>query len=738
MPSTATPRQLKPSEALELAADLRRQRRLGEAEQIYRTLLQSRPEHADTLFGLGALCRQARRFDEAVSLLTHVVALDADNAAAHNELGLALAELNRPEAALAQCRRAVALRPDFIEAYNNLGSMLLLGGRAVEAASQFEAALALKPDSAEILSNLGNALAAAGRHAQALESFRQALKLKPDLAIAHHNMGVALAALDRPEDAVAQFEKVVALQPNNVDGYVRLGNVLVTLQRSEDALAQYKRALGLHQRSAGAQAGVGTALALLNRHEEAVPYLQKAVALAPQVAEFHNNLANSLTALDRCDEAIVHFRQALSLKPSFTAPHANLGNALESLGQMDEALVSYQAAIAADPREPANHHNIGNLLRILGRFEESRHAFEKAIALAPNKAEYYRGLSDSMTFTAADNHLVVAMEDLTGRDTLPDKERAELHFALAKAYDDLGQTEPAVRHLLEANRLTRREVDYDEPESLGQLRRIASVFTSKMMREQDGGNPSTVPIFIIGMPRSGSTLIEQILASHPEVYGAGELPDFSKLAGTICQRDEATMPFAEMMVPIPAGELAQLGAKYLAGIVALAPTAAHITDKMPSNFRLAGLIHLVFPNAKIIHARRNPVDTCLSCFSKLFRRNQPFSYELRELGRYYRAYERLMDHWRRVLPEGTMLEVQYETLVADFEAQSRRIIAHCGLDWDPSCLAFHRTERPVRTASSMQVRQPLYQSAVGRWKAYEPWLGPLLEELGLDFYTSVS
>jgi hypothetical protein len=234
------------------------------------------------------------------------------------------------------------------------------------------------------------------------------------------------------------------------------------------------------------------------------------------------------------------------------------------------------------------------------------------------------------------------------------------------------------------------------------------------------------------MPRSGTTLVEQILASHPKVFGAGELPDIAKAVARLSGTDGAPQGFPEVVSSMTGEQLRQLGASYVSAIQALAPKAERITDKMPNNFRLAALIHLALPNARIIHTRRHPVDTCLSCFSLLFAGDHPYSYDLAELGRYYRAYEALMEHWRDILPEGVMLEVQYEDITADLDAQARQIVAHCGLEWDDACLAFYKTQRPVRTASAAQVRQPIYRTSVGRWRPYKDLLGPLIEALGVD------
>jgi hypothetical protein len=264
---------------------------------------------------------------------------------------------------------------------------------------------------------------------------------------------------------------------------------------------------------------------------------------------------------------------------------------------------------------------------------------------------------------------------------------------------------------------------------LARFARIRAIFSADLMARRSGiGCASSVPVFVIGMPRSGTTLVEQILASHSKVFGAGELPDLSNAVARLRVQDGHAFP--EIVPLLSDRQLRQIGENYAASISSLAPAAERITDKMPLNFFFAGLISLALPNARIIHVRRDPVDTCFSCFSTLFTGEHRVAYELSELGRYYRAYENLMEHWRRVLPAGAMIEVQYEKVVADLEGEARRLIAHCGLEWEDACLAFDRTERAVRTASVAQVRRPIYRSSVGRWQRYQLHLRPLLDALG--------
>jgi Sulfotransferase family len=367
---------------------------------------------------------------------------------------------------------------------------------------------------------------------------------------------------------------------------------------------------------------------------------------------------------------------------------------------------------------------------MLGRTEEARRAFETAVQLAPRRVLFYAGLAEIRRFAKGDRHLA-AMKNLA-RDLarLGREEQIQLHFALGKAFADLTQHDRSFCHLLAGNTLKRQQINYDEATVLGEFDRIRAVFTRGLMQDKRGlGHPSSVPVFIIGMPRSGTTLVEQMLASHPKVFGAGELSDFRDAVVRLAAREAVPQPYPETVSSMTGPKLFSLGADYLAHVRRMAPSADRITDKMPGNFLAAGLVHLALPNARIIHIRRDPIDTCFSCFSTLFAADHPHAYDLGELGRYYRAYAALMEHWHDLFPVEVMIEVQYETLVTDFEGEARRIVAHCGLDWDDACLAFYRTQRPVQTASMLQVRQPIYQSSVGRWRPYQDMLGPLLEAL---------
>jgi tetratricopeptide (TPR) repeat protein len=466
------------------------------------------------------------------------------------------------------------------------------------------------------------------------------------------------------------------------------------------------------------------------RYVEAIRLYEQVLALKFDLPAIHNNLGHALNSLGRPAAADAAFQRAIALKPHNPEALCNWGLALVDLDRLDEAEAKYLQAIRINARFAGAYNNLGLLLKEKGRLPEAKQAFERAIELAPKKFSYYCNLADVRPFVAGDPYLKVIETAADGYAALSVADKMQLKFALAKAYDDLNQPENAFRHLLEANRLKRQQVDYDETATLGLMVRLRELIGRDFIEARQGcGRTSATPVFIVGMPRSGTSLIEQILASHSQIFGAGELLLVDQVAGHIRNLLPGAPPFPEMMLKMSPADFRSIGAIYLDKLAQRASTAMRITDKMTVNFLFLGLIHLALPNATIIHAVRDPADTCVSCFATHFTKGNQHTYDLAELGRYYRHYRNLMAHWHDVLPPGRIMDVHYEDLVADLERVARRIVAHCGLSWDARCLDFHRTERPIRTASASQVRKPIYRDSVGRWRRYHAFLDPLFAEL---------
>lgn len=610
-----------------------------------------------------------------------------------------------------------------------LGHIRLQQNRFAEAEVLFRRAAKIEKKSADAQHKLAIALTGIGRLEEAIKHYRNSQSLKPDVAETYNNLGYTLQQLGRHDEAVEQFRKAVAINRNYPEAYNNLGNALQSLKKPEEAIQHYRQALILRPNFFEAHNGLASALTTLNLYTEAIKHCETALVIAPNSPEAHINIANALGAIDRPQDALAHYQKAIANDPSNPEPYTRASFALYRLGKIQEAVAVCEKAVAVKPNHGGALAQLGNSLRALGRMNEATQCYEKAIANMPADANVYHSLVNSKRMTVDDQHFIAVKELADKMELFDTDDQISLHFALGKAFDDVNEYQKSFQHFRKGNALKRQQfVEYDEADSLMKFDRIIATFSSEMLQERkDFGDPSNVPIFIVGMPRSGSTLVEQVLASHTNIFGAGELREFGNLASKIVGPEGSTFP--EAAASLSSEMLRTLAAQYLHSIRCLAPDAERITDKMPSNFLNVGLIHLAFPNARIIHTRRNLCDIAMSCFSTLFAVGQAHTYDLAELGRYLRAYEKMMDHWRKVLPKGAMIEIEYEKMVGDLEAEARRIIEHCGLQWDDACLSFYKNSRPVLTASVTQVRQPVYKGSVGRWQRYENELQPLLQAL---------
>jgi tetratricopeptide (TPR) repeat protein len=547
---------------------------------------------------------------------------------------------------------------------------------------------------------------------------------------AHATVGAALLALGRGEDAAGAYEASLAADPEQAEAYFGLGSALRALGRNEEALACFDRALAIDPDYPEAMVGRAATLAALGRHAEARAGFAEALDFDPEFVEARCGLAASLAELDEADEAEREFGLALAAHPDHTPALIDLAMLLRNANRPREALPLLRRALALQPEDAELLLALGETLEECGEFVDAQELFERMAKDAPRSARaLYVALRDRRA--EAGDPLVQSLLALA--DDLPRLTRGErifVHFALGKALAELGEPERAFAHLIEGNTLRRQEIEYDEGLVLGAFDRIRSSFAGSLAPARPIlGAPPVKPIFIVGMPRSGSTLVEQVLASHPLVQGGGERTDFIAAMRAVGLDSAPGANFPDTVVGSTPLEIRALGIDYLRRVSADAGEGGFVTDKSTVNFTAVGLIYMAIPGARFIHCLRDPIDTCLSCFSKLFTADVPFAFDLAEIGRYYAAYERVMAHWRDVLPLGAMLDVRYEDLVADLEGQARRMLDYCSLPWDPAVLDFHRSPRPVRTASLRQVRQPIYRTSVGRWRPDDSLLRPLAEAL---------
>ncbi|MCA0202177.1 MAG: sulfotransferase [Proteobacteria bacterium] len=531
----------------------------------------------------------------------------------------------------------------------------------------------------DVLHLLGLAEHQLGNHAAAASLIREAIGLEAGQPAYHNNLASALVAVKDFAGAIESAKRALVLVP----GYTQAQNNIASAHYWRARIAQDE-----------------------HRYADAAADYRAALAIDPSLAEAHCNLCFVLTMMEDYTGAVTHGRAAISLRTGYTDAHNNLGYAEHMSGDLDAAEASYMRTLAIDPEYAPAHNNLGNIFKERGQQDRAADAFRRAIVCVPDFARAHFNLADVITFTpdSADLERLRAQASLIAARA-PEQARY-IHFAMGKALTDLGEPDAGFRHYLAGNALVRRMISYDEASVLKQMHDAPSQSVSGV------GAPSDIPIFIVGMPRSGTTLVEQILASHPAVRGGGERRDF-----------------AAAIRACGLGDPRRLGETYLARLPALGAGQTRITDKLPANFLHARLIHAALPGARIIHVMRDPADTCVSNFSKLFDIGQEFTYDLGELGRYYVAYHRLMETWRRELPQRAFTDISYETLVGDLEGEARRLLEFCGLAWDPACLAFHKNARIVQTASATQVRKPLYRNAIGRANEVKAHIARLLTEL---------
>jgi tetratricopeptide (TPR) repeat protein len=664
-------------------------------------ILVQRPDQADALHLLGLIAQGSGQSAAALHFLRLACAAPGATALYLSNL----AEICRQAALLGEgeqaARRAVALDPALAGAWNNLGIILQEAGKFEESRLCLEKALALGPESPLAHNNLGNTCKRLGEFALAESHWLRALALREDYAQPHSNLANLYGERGEYDEAVAHARRAIALKPDFADAYINLAMVESGRGNYASAIAVLDTSLSFAANNATAMAAKAMALQQLDRLEEAHVWAKRAAAAAPGNAEAVHALGQVSQAIGDAQEALAAYERAASL-PGTVADKAEASRAL--------------------------------LLMEMGETAAARQAFDAALERRPRSATLHYNRADIMRFTAGDPGIEAMLELLgpSGCDSALD--RMLLHFALGTAYLQLGDGAAAFRHLNEGNRMKRATFSYDSAATAAWLATIAQAFDAPTMRRLAAGRPPAAagprftPVFVIGMPRSGTTLVEQILASHPEVFGGGEM---NFLARSL----EPAGPYPALASRLQADDLTAMGRAYLSAVAKrLGPSVVDshrvVVDKMPANFLYAGPIHLMLPQARIIHCLRDPVDTCLSCYSKLFTREQLFTYDQRELGDFHRAYQALMAHWRSVLPASHFLEIDYEAVVQDTEGQARRMLDFIGLDWSASCLEFYRTHRPVRTASVNQVRQPIYKTSAGRWRQFAPELAPLLAALG--------
>jgi tetratricopeptide (TPR) repeat protein len=722
-------------DVLTAAIEMHRSGQLGAASQLYQRVLAREQGNAEALHLLGVLHHQQGNHTRAIELIVRAVAIKPNSHIYHANLAEAYRALGDFDRAAGCCRAALSIWADYPEALCNLGAALQGLGKSAEAVEHLERALELRPDFVVAHSNLGIALRDLGRKDEALEHFRRAVELDATFAPAQTNLGQTLLDLGKTDDALPHCQEAVRLDPNSAVLHHNLGNTLRALERLVDAKVSYLEALRLDPKLGLSNAHLGLVLQKEGQLSDALVWLKKAVELEPTNIDFWQWLAELHDEMEESGESIPCWERVVALDPDRAAAQLSLGWALQDESRFDLAREHYDAAIQLQPDFAAAYLNLGGLLEEMGDMVAAERSFRTSLEKNATYALPHARLATLLRSKLPEADLA-ALEERLKDDKLVEGPRARLLFALAHALDGKAEYARAAECLRESNALTletnRTRRDYAAADHEKFVDGLIRAFDPDWLARNSGaGNETRRPVFVFGLPRSGTTLVEQVLASHSQIFGAGELRlarrSFEGIPGVL-GRTGAPRDCVGFLDGEAIKKLAETHVERLAAIDG--GKSSRIVDKMPDNYMYIGLLSVMFPRAVFIHCRRDLRDIAVSCWMTDFRSIR-WSNDQSTITSRFRQYHRMMNHWRAVLP-ARILEVNYEETVTDLESTARRMIDACGLSWEPACLEFHRTERPIRTASVMQVRQPVYQRSVARWKNYEPTLAELFAGLPGD------
>jgi tetratricopeptide (TPR) repeat protein len=571
---------------------------------------------------------------------------------------------------------------------------------------------------------------AAGQFQEGEALAKKVLESDKKNAQAHYVLGLGHYMRKQYRIAAQAFKVAAVNAPQNPMIFSNLGESLRRSKQTEEALKAFNKSLHLLPNFNLALMGMANCFSDLKQNEKAIKAFQRLIAANPDFAPAYHYLGAHLSRNDQYKQALPMLRKAVALRENYFDAQMTLAGTLESLDKVDEAIQVFESILEHQPKNIPALMNLGNIQKTLGKLDEANEMFDRVLEIDPENLGVQYSLSHSVNGKEASN--IENLEKRFDDPRLPKEAKRALHFTIGKYYDDKGEPEKAFEHFKQGNEMDDRIPPYKPEQFRGGVDRLMEVYTEDFYKQRKGmGCESEVPVIIVGMPRSGTSLTEQILSSHTRVFGAGELKNLGDIMRSIQSRFKSKAPYpnsVRMLDPITA---CNLGERYVAEVQDLADRGDfdRITDKMPGNHTNLGLLASILPKARVVHCMRNPMDSCFSNFSHNFASVISFSRDLEWLGHHYKDYRRIMEHWKKVLPLEIM-ELRYEDMIADNEGMSKKLIDFVGLDWDPACLEFQKTERRVKTASTVQIRQPIYSSSVARWRRYEEQLKPLYDTLG--------
>ncbi len=660
---------------------------------------------------------------EALDAVQTLISQHPNESLLYNISGVCFKATGQLEMALKCFEEAVKLKPNFADANYNLGLTLQDLNQLDAAIESYQATLGLQKSYFKAHNNLGIIYKELGQMGDAVKSYKKAIDLHPNFAEAHNNLGTTLQEMGQLDEAANCYERALAIQPDYIEVHNNLGNTLNLLGQTDEALNSYKQALSINPDYADARNNLGIIHHEMGQLDEAIKCYEKVIAINPENAEAHNNLGVTLNKLTQFHEAINCYEQALAINPNYDESYFNLGTTLYELGRNDEALNSYKQTLIINPDYADAYNNIGNILQELGQFDEAFSNYVYALAIDPDNAEFHRNLALMKNYKKGDTQ-VIKMQSLLSDDNLSKSERIQLCFALAKAYDDLGEKDELFKILNQGNYLRKDELNYSIEKDLNNHSLFKKMFVSNIENLSSYDSLSIRPIFIVGMPRSGTTLVEQIISSHHKVHGAGELNALDNLIAPIMNN------YSPHNNSLSEKNFLLIRQGYSKKLSNLDVIESVITDKMPTNFKNIGFILKAFPEAKIIHLKRDAMAICWSIYQRYFpAEGIGFAYDMEDLGEFYNSYTEMMTFWHELFPN-QIYDISYEDLTTNQEQETKKLLEYCELDWDKNCLNFHKNKRAVKTSSSFQVKEKMYQGSSDVWTKYKTQLKPLIDSLG--------
>ena len=647
---------------------------LKEAQKLYQTVLEAFPKNKRAQKGLAALNKpkKSNTYERPPQDKTNQL-LNLYN---HGQL----------EVVVEQAKALTLQYPDAFVVWNILGAAAAQTGQIEQAINAFKRVIAIKPDYADSYNNMGNILKEQGKLEEAIAAFNKAISLKPDYAEAHNNMAVTLQKQGKLEEAIEAYKKAIAIKPDYAEAHYNMGVNIQEQGKLDEAIACYKKAL----------------------------------SLKPEYAEAHNNMGVVLHDQGKLDEALACYNKALSLKPEYAEAYNNMGNALKDQGKLTASIESYQKALSLKPDYPDVYNNMGVVLQDQGKLDEAIASYQIVLSFKSDYAEAHKNLSMLIKYKPDDAQITLVRE-MMQRSDLKDDDRCHLHYTLAKMSEDVGDLDIAYDHYVAGGKLRKKLLSYDFKQDeliFDQTKNTAPKYKGFSLDTPIETTTNT-PVFILGMPRSGTTLVEQIISSHSQVHGAGELPFLDRFGGALSLGNQI----------ISSENVLQMRNAYLHELEKVSSGCQFVTDKMPQNFLQIGLILKALPEAKVIHVKRDPAATCWSNFKHYFDvKGLGYSYDLKDTVNYFKIYQDLMEFWDQQYSD-QIYHLDYDKLTLEQEPETRKLIQHLGLDWEDNCLSPQENKRSVKTASQQQVRQKIYTGSSQAWRKYKPFLDGIFDQL---------